>query len=426
VAPKVLIATTTWWPFPARLSLALGKLGCEIAVICPSGSPARRVRVVHRSFPYGPIAPLASLQEAIGAFRPDLVIPCDDRVVAHLHDLYARAVTQGDAGASLRFLIERSLGAPESYPVALSRARLLDIAAAHGIRVPPTRAITKPADLESEASRPFPWVVKVDGSWGGSGVSIVRTMAEARKAVQRMARPISTLKMLVQLLVRCDPYPLRSWLLRTRHQVTIQDFVQGRPANTMITCWQGELLAATTVEVLSTQHRLGASAVVRLIENAEITAAARRLARELRLSGFYGLDFMLEDITGAAYLIEMNPRPTQLGHLRLSAGRDLVGALYGCLAGLPPPSAPPVTTHDTIILFPQAWHCDRQSPFLETGFLDVPWQEPELMVELLRKPRPTRGLLARLHAWYIRRDPALATMSATATSRGKAALPFPG
>ena len=54
--------------------------------------------------------------------------------------------------------------------------------------------------------------------------------------------------------------------------------------------------------------------------DAEMSNAAERIARKLKLSGTHGFDFMLEDATGSAYLIEINPRSTQVGHLTLGPG----------------------------------------------------------------------------------------------------------
>jgi predicted ATP-grasp superfamily ATP-dependent carboligase len=120
--------------------------------------------------------------------------------------------------------------------------------------------------------------------------------------------------------------------------------------------------------------------------------AAERIARRLRLSGFFGLDFIMETGSGAAYLIEMNPRCTPLCHLQFGKGRDMVGALRAQLSGEPVRDAPPVTLNDLIAYFPQAWNC--KSEFLDSCYQDVPQGEPELVQELLR-PWPDRSLLFR-------------------------------
>lgn len=92
-------------------------------------------------------------------------------------------------------------------------------------------------------------------------------------------------------------------------------------------------------------------------------AAARAIVRHLGLSGMCGFDFMLDDASGDAHLIEINPRATQVNHLRLGAGHDLPTALRLALEGLSQPVPAPVAEVD-IALFPQEWSRDRSSPHL--------------------------------------------------------------
>ena len=87
----------------------------------------------------------------------------------------------------------------------------------------------------------------------------------------------------------------------------------------------------------------GHATVVRLIDNAEMSAAAEKIARRLNFSGMHGFDFMLEAHTGNAYLIEINPRSTQVGHLTLGLGRDIPAALY--LSGVRTNSSPSSKRH---------------------------------------------------------------------------------
>ena len=61
---------------------------------------------------------------------------------------------------------------------------------------------------------------------------------------------------------------------------------------------------------------------------------------------------MLEEQTGSPYLIEVNPRATQVGHLTLGPGRDLPAAFYAALTGEAIQEAPKVTENRTIALFP--------------------------------------------------------------------------
>jgi predicted ATP-grasp superfamily ATP-dependent carboligase len=150
------------------------------------------------------------------------------------------------------------------------------------------------------------------------------------------------------------------------------------------------------VEVISAQGLTGSATIVRIVDNREMMQAAERLADRLGMSGFFGLDFMIEDGSGEPILIEMNPRCTPLCNLQLGEGRDLIGAVAAQVSGKPLEASPPTTQNDVIAFFPQSWHWDSKSKLLESSFHDVPWEEPELVRELLQLPWPDRSILARL------------------------------
>jgi len=125
---------------------------------------------------------------------------------------------------------------------------------------------------------------------------------------------------------------------------------------------------------------------------------AETMVHELNLSGLLGFDFMLEAHTGNAYLLEINPRATQVGHLMLGPGRDLPAALCAAVSGDPLRAHPAVTENDTISLFPQEWIRDPASEFLRSSYHDVPWDEPELVRACVRAGRKQR-------AWYSDQNP---------------------
>jgi hypothetical protein len=172
----------------------------------------------------------------------------------------------------------------------------------------------------------------------------------------------------------------------------------------MMACWKGQVLGAVTVEVLQSQGATGAAMVVRLINHYEIAQAALKLAKRLELSGFHGLDFVLEARSGAAYLIEMNPRCTQLGHFEISGAGSLAGLLCRKL-GVRSPSttqeAKPVelTAGETIAFFPKAFTGNRPNEFLGEGYQDFPSEDPALVQELLKQEWPDRQWQARLYHW---------------------------
>jgi hypothetical protein len=348
-------------------------------------------RAVTLRLPYSAISPLASLADAIKSAKPDLIIPTDDRAVAHLHELHAKCVQGGSVEPGVLELIEFSLGAPENYSNIRSRSRILAIAKEEEILVPDSMPIDCARDLERwQAHHKFPWVLKSDGSCGGTGVKIVSSLGDARRACRKLTSSPTLIRAAQRLIINRDSFPTRTWFKRERPGLTIQDYVPGVPANCSVTCRKGEVLAAFSVEVCTSVNATGAASVVRLIDNPVMLRAAERLVRRLGISGLCGLDFVIEEETGDPYLIELNPRATQLCHLPLGPGRDLIAALFAGLLGTPLPESPPITTADTIAIFPHAWMQNPGNESISSRYNDVPWDEPDLVYELLKTPWPER------------------------------------
>ncbi len=359
--------------------MALAKAGCTVEAVCPSGHALGKMSAVRQTYSYRGLMPLRAFRDAIAASDPDFVLPGDDLATHHLHRLYDEERRRGEAGPMCD-LIERSLGAPQSFPVVYARTAFMNLAEDAGIRAPKTEVVANLDQLRKWASRMgLPTVLKVDGTSGGDGVRVVHTLEEAERAFRTLQSPPLLARAAKRALVDQDKTLVWPSLLRRRSVVNVQAFVAGGEATSTVACWEGEILASLHFEVLQKRDSAGPSSVVRFIENAEMFAAAEAMVRRLKLSGIHGFDFMLESHTGNAHLIEINPRATQVGHLPLGPGRDLPAALYSALSGTPLRTAPKVTENDTIALFPQEWLRDPASMFLTSGYHDVPWDEPELL-----------------------------------------------
>ncbi len=383
-----------WWPLGARLAMAFLRHGCAVSAVCPPGHPLRFVSDIAGVYPYQGLNSIESLKSAIRTCKPDLIVPCDDGVVWQLHELHIKV-------PDLRPLIEHSLGAPEAYPTIRSRGAFLQVAVDLGIRVPLTQALNSTSELDAMDIAAGA-VLKLDGTWGGTGVAIVRSIAEATRALLELSRPMGAGVAWKRWLINHDPLALWSWRRRETPRVTLQEFVPGRPANAMIACWKGEVLGIVIVEVMTAQGPTGAATVVKLVENAEIKEAARLLARRLGLTGFHGLDFMLERQSGTAYLIELNPRCTQLGHLLLAGKGNLAGTLSAQMRNeeVVVPGNEECIPGTTVAFFPQALNWNPGSPYLRRGYHDVPWEEPRLLRELLRPSWPERQWMSRIYHYF--------------------------
>ena len=389
---KVLLTDTNRWALAARLAIGLAESGCEVSAICPFPSHAlMKTKAVRRTFRYSAVRPIQSLRAAIEAVDPDIILPACDRSVGHLHELYQLAKSRQNGTSKMIALIERSLGSPSSHSVVSSRYELIQVAREEGIHVPRIARISGPEDLEVwRTNEPLPWVSKADGTWGGSGVRIIKSFEETQSAFTQLEQMARLTRALKRLVVNRDPFLFRPWWNRSKRSIVVQSYVQGRPANCTVFAWEGRVQAMIGVEVVRSQGFTGPASIVRVVENEEMRSAAEKIAARLNLSGFFGLDFMIEQASGSAYLIEMNPRLAPPCHLRLDKGRDLAGALWSQLAGRPLPESPQLTQADLVAYFPQGAH---EIP--ASCFLDVPASEPELMKELLN-PFPDRTLMFRL------------------------------
>ena len=394
--PTVLLATTSRGFSPARLAMTLASSGCTVDAVCPPRHPICKTRVVRRTHDYHGLLPLRSFRRAVAATRPDLIIPCDDTATLHLHDLYYRALHSGKAGETVSALIERSLGSPASFPFVYARTAFMEMAREENIRVPLTEVVKHGADLKNCVSRfGLPVVLKADGTSGGDGVWIASNHEEAERGFRALAAPPLLARALKRAVVDQDMTLVWPSLLRHRFVVNAQAWIAGRDATSAVACWKGVVLASVQFEVLTKQDAGGPSTVLRRIDNAEISAAAVKMVKRLALSGLHGFDFMLEAGTDNAYLIEINPRATQVGHLTLGPGRDIPAAITAAVSGEAIQAAPMITQNDTIVLFPQEWLRNPESPYIRSGYHDIPWGEPEFVRDCIRRR-------SQQSSWYAR------------------------
>ena len=386
------MAASTWWPASARLAIAMARNGCLISAVCPRGHPLHYVSDVKQVYEFHGFRSTALLA-AIRDSKPDFIVPCDDRIVSQLHELFS-------LHSDLCPLIEYSLGNPGGFPIADSRSELLKVATELGIRVPRSAVVTTGTDAQQSFGRFGPVaVMKMDGTHGGEGVRIVRSAQEAAEAFRSLRLSAGLLAAAHRLLIYGDPLALWSWRRRATAEISIQEYIDGTPANNMVACWHGETLSEVAVECISSAGATGSANIVRRIQNPDLVRAAKLIAAKLGVSGFFGLDFMIEKSSGEPYLIEMNPRCTQLGHLQFQDHVDLASALCERLTGRPsrPPESP--IRNEMIGFFPQAWKSSTPGDHWYSSFQDVPWEEKSLVAYLMQEPWLERRWQARTYRW---------------------------
>jgi ATP-grasp domain len=401
VKPTILIFTTNRWFPSARLGMALADAGCTVDAVCPSHHPIGLTKAPRRLFSCSHFAPFRSLARAIAASNPDLILPADDLATHRLHELYRRESQRVEKKSQTCALIERSLGSPDSFPIVYERVSFMHLAEQLGVRIPKTALVRDLDELQAwTGATAFPVVLKADGSSGGEGVKVVRTMEEAQRAFRKLHAPPLLARAVKRASFDGDSGLLWPSIIRRRPVVSAQAFIEGREANSTIACWNGNVLAALHFEVANKKHSTGHATVIRVIEHPEMVQAVEAMVSRLKLSGIHGFDFMIEARTENAYLIEINPRSTQVGHLTLGPGRNLPAALVAAATESPVRSTLSVTENDTIALFPQEWTRDPASPFLQTAYHDVPWGEPELLRACMNRA-PKQNPSVRKRDWEL-------------------------
>jgi hypothetical protein len=229
--------------------MALANAGCTVEVLCPAGHPVSKTKAARKTYHYNGLAPVRSLRDAIADAAPDLIVPGDDLATLHLHRLYDLEKQSGKPDSPICALIERSLGAAESFSVAYARTAFMKLAEQEGIRTPKTEVVSKLDDLKDWNIRNgFPAVLKANGTSGGYGVRIVNTMEEAERALRFLQAPPRLLRAAKHALLDRDVTLILPALRRRQFVVNAQAFVDGREATSAVACWKGKVLAALHFE----------------------------------------------------------------------------------------------------------------------------------------------------------------------------------
>jgi hypothetical protein len=381
--PRVLVISTQRWPIPVRIASALANAGFLVAAISPSRSFIGRTRAVHRRYAYRVWARLSSIADAIHDWSPNFLVCADDHSVSELHRLHFLTANgpKSERSASLVDLIERSLGARDGFEFTTRKSKLLSLAESLGVRCPSTAFISGQHIEHQLEAATYPILVKADGSWGGKFVRIVENANQARARISEFQLPSNWPTAVRELLARFVPPSMAKWISRDLPAICLQNFVQGSPANRAVVCWEGRVLAGVSVRVHKTVYTFGPASVVEIIDSPEMSDAAEKLVNHLKLSGLVGFDFVV-DSENQAWFIEMNPRVTPVSYLGRS-GTDLSAALFFELTGINPCSQLAAEKGKLIALFPQELQRSSHSEFVSTGYDDVPWEDPELVLAVL-------------------------------------------
>ena len=367
----LLVSTETNWLGAARMPSALGNAGFDVSLLTPANSLVAKSRFVRRVgyLPQNatPLQWVLAFSAMVKATSPHLVVPCDDVAVRLMQTLVLSPppTLLPAQYRTLAELIRESLGDPDHYRTSVDKTLLPAAAEALGVRVPPYVVTTELEEAQSFAEgHGYPVVVKRGFGAAGEWVAIV---------------PDSE-----QLAQICSRYMTATTLDLEgsgSSRVLIQAHISGNVVDQSMVTWHGCTLAGFVREKLVKDPPLGPATVVRVLHAAEVRKFSECLATGLGMTGFLAIEYIVQQTTGDAYLLEINRRVTSGITLGAMVGVDLCAAMYAAVTGNPSSVRADVAPGEDQLIahFPEEWLRDPNSRYLLEYRIDAPWDDPDVL-----------------------------------------------
>lgn len=371
----LLVATATKWLATARMPSALHRAGFDVSLLAPKGSLAEKSRFVHK---VGHLADRASPLEWVYAFAatvkavsPRVVVPCDDTAF-RLLQLLVRSPTIGmqpALHANLSALVRESLGDPANYRTSVDKTLLPPAAEALGVRVPPYAVVAGVAEARAFAeAQGYPVVLKRGYGAAGEWVAIASDAGDLARAFSRLAAA-TTLNLEGSVDAR----------------MLIQSHISGKIVLESIVAWDGVVLAGFAREKVMAHSATGPSTVVRCMCAPEVRRFSELLATGLGINGLFGIEYIVDDRAGDAWLLEINRRTTNGIPLGAMINVDLCAALYAAINAEQRTVRGDLAKGEEHLIahFPQEWLRDPESRYLRQCRVDAPWDDPDVLEAML-------------------------------------------
>jgi hypothetical protein len=351
----------------------LAHAGFRVVLMAPDGSLARSSGYVHRVYQVsahtGALQWIDAFADAVLREAPRIVLPCDDTAFELLQQIVVTPPRHLEAARQLDLaaLVAQSLGDPAHYAASVDKTRVCAAAEAAGVRVPPYRVVeTSDAAEDFALTHGWPVVLKRAQSSAGEGVAICTDP-------RALSRAFETL-----------PSVGMSRLHATRPRLVAQAYIRGRTRYFAGTAWGGSLLCGYAVDKLAGEAS-GAASVVRYFHSDALESSAATLASAFGASGIFAPEYIVDEQTGDAYLVEINRRVTPGTHRGAYIGMSAGAALAAALGGTARPLRTRLDDNEehVYVSFPHEWLRDPGSVYLRDHPVDVPWDEPELMAAML-------------------------------------------
>lgn len=369
---RVAVISTKQYVFPLRIAKTFASAGTLVAAICPKANLLRRLGAVAKIYTMSSMSPAHDVSSAIQDWMPDIVVACDDDAAFWLHKAYDVATPE------VRRIICSSQGDPKSFEIIASKSRLMEFATKTGVLCPETDSLNN-VSAKMLSEKRYPFVLKLDYASAGNGVRVVHTPAEAKFTLAEFSKPKRTVLDVLKAAKRLSLWPLKHWAAQRDINLSGQELIDGEDANIAVFCSNGRIISWNAVKVSATAHQNGPGALISFVNNTQMLKSTEKLVASLKLSGFYGFDFIIGKNDRQAYLIEANPRATPILHLTSSFGVNLIESACEHFSGSPPSSISPPITEEFIAMFPAGLAYLAKATDLRQIYLDAPWDEPWLL-----------------------------------------------
>jgi len=320
-------------------------------VSCPRRTFISRTRHLHHLVLHDvrpqPGAAVLELNRGL-QHNPELVVPCDEDSLVLMQDLVLAGTRTGLSEPHLD-LLERSLGNRMHYRTSRDKRATLELAQSLGVKIPAFAPVASVYDALTFAEQHgYPVVLKPNMGVAGEGIRFCHSEDELAEAASR---------------------------LKSGH--TVNQFIKGKAAGNSVTMFEGRVVEGISY-IKSQTHPPphGPATVLQPIDHPQMQADAVKLCAALGLTGFASPGFMV-DVSGDAYLIEMNARAVPATAVSHRMGCELVVGLLRAIQG--EVSEPSWPRGGTYMLYPQERFRDpRSRP--KKGWLEImPEDDPELV-----------------------------------------------
>ncbi|WP_413586701.1 ATP-grasp domain-containing protein [Bdellovibrio sp. HCB274] len=383
----LIIALAKDWTGISRLPSGLDRAGFETVALCPSGSYLSKTKHLAKAMTYPTFTFTRSklvylwMLAAMVRFKADIILPGDEDALLAMQNL-ANTLSK-IPGLSFLSKELRKFTAPEKFDsVVLNKSRFVENCREWGVRVPKnTRVENLDMALHEVPSFGYPVVLKFDFGYGASGVTVCQNETDLRKAFSKHST-VGIAKKIKELIKNLLFVVQES----AEAGISLQQYISGPVGLVPFVASNGQIFAINPMLKHKTYPgATGPSSVVKGIDNQEIRNAVKIAAEKLSYSGFGSLDFIIDEITNEAYIIELNPRPVPTSHFSSDlCAEDLCVALHDGLTKEQDTKAPAFKPY-TIALFPNEKRRDPNSKYLTEAHHDIPKNDPALLKALESK-----------------------------------------